>query len=104
MYCSKGGWVLLLKKTASLRGYHKAASTRGLLRVGLLTLKRRDFEVSSPEVSTRIFILVGVLAVSRSPVIIRCGMCLGIIPMDTAMKQALLGVIARYVAKKSKKK
>ena len=33
----------------------QAASTRGLLRVGQLTLKRRDFEVSSPYVSTRIF-------------------------------------------------
>ena len=54
------------------------------------TLQRRDFEVSSPEVSTRIFILVGVLAVSGSPGIIRCGFCLHIAPMDTTMKQALL--------------
>ena len=78
-----------------IQGYlHKAASTRGLLRVGLLTLTRRDFEVSSPYVSTRIFMSVGVLAVSRSPGIIRCGLCLDIAPMDTAMKQALPGVIA----------
>ena len=46
--------------------FSKAASTRGLLRVGLLILKRRDFEVSSLEVSTRVFILVGVLAVTAS--------------------------------------
>ena len=43
-----------------------------------------------------------VLAVSRSPGIIRCGLCLNIAPMDTAMKQVLLGAIAGYVAKKSK--
>ena len=86
----------VLKKTASLRGYHKAASTRGLLRVGLLTLKMRDFEVSSPEVSTRIFISVGVLTVSCLPGIIRCGLCLNITPMDTAMKQALLGIIGPF--------
>ena len=46
--------------------------------------KKVDFEVSSPEVSTRIFISVGVLAVNRSPGIIRCGMCLDNAPMDTA--------------------
>ena len=36
----------------------KAASTRVLLRVWLLTLKRPDFEVSSPYVSTRSFMSV----------------------------------------------
>ena len=49
--------------------------------------------------STHIFISVGVLAVSRSPGIIRYGLRLDIAPMDTVMKQALLGVIAGYVAK-----
>ena len=47
---------------------------------------------------------VGVLPVSRLPGIIWCGLCLDITPMDNAMKQALIGVIAGYVAKKSKKK
>ena len=45
---------------------------------------------------------VGVLAVSHSPGIIRCGLYLDIAPTDTTKKQVLLGVIAGYVAKKSK--
>ena len=67
----------------------------------ILTLKRCDFEVSSSEVST---VHTYFYAVSRSPGIIRCGLSVHIAPIDTAMKQALLGVIAGYVAKKSKKK
>ena len=71
--------VMVFEKPEVLSRVH----TR-LLRVGLLTLKRRDFEVSSPYVPTRIFMSVGVLAVSRSPGIIRCGLRLDIARIDPA--------------------